>query len=67
MVVDEEEFEIEVMFFGDSEGAFDQFGQILGFILGRADDGEIHGLDYNLENTFVDQNKIEVVLQLLKI
>ena len=47
VVVDQEEFEVQGVFLGDGESTPDEFGKILGLILGRADDGEIHDLDYN--------------------
>lgn len=47
MIVDEEEFEAEMMFYGSGESASDKFGEIPGFVFGRTDDGELHGIDYS--------------------
>ena len=46
MVVDENEFEVQEMFFSEGKSALDKFGKVLSLVLGGADDGEIHGLDY---------------------
>ena len=49
MIVNENEFEVQEMFFSEGKSALDKFGKILSLVLGGADDGEIHGADYNTD------------------